>query len=285
MVDNLLVSNEPDECFAWVKKLTGYYASGGREPGWDFMEPERRLVFEAYVGKKYGGASCEEVYSDMEYNSFGQCTFTRDFIASVVRKRRLNAKAYLKIHGMKRRTEFKGARLDSYMMDVRMALTLFKDIDKEAAIEQIMNGLMPEKFKQMVRYHHKHIEFSDTVEDALKKIEEQGNAYQDYVDLKEHVSACEGACEQHSKNDFQKGCFNCKGDHKLSLCPEKCRLCDISCGKLMPQCPIFLDSLEREAAGPKISLPYHYKLKNAEAKKKKRSPSPAVFDVESDSDD
>lgn len=60
------------------------------------------------------------------------------------------------------------------------------------AIEQIVEGLIPLKFKQMIRLRHKFIVFSDTVVAAIKKIEKEVGIHYYYKSLKYHVGIVDG---------------------------------------------------------------------------------------------
>jgi hypothetical protein len=95
-----LSSYHVKDCFDWVAQITEYFQHGGRESPLNFMTMPRRLKFESYVHSTYGGAPPEQIYSNMEYNYFGQCAFTRDFILSVVRQRKIDPKFYRKHLGL-----------------------------------------------------------------------------------------------------------------------------------------------------------------------------------------
>ena len=173
--------------------------------------------------------------------------------------------------------EFDSALLDEYIMLIRM--------------EQLILGLQPKKFRQVVLYHHKFIETLPTVEEAICIVEEEINTYQDAVDLSIHVGGL-----HHSKGhklpkqreergdaptvlgtparSYEK-CFNCNStEHDLWDCPTMCKRCIPPCGKIFPQCPVYVDFKARKGTKEAIGLHKIYQIQHGDAKVSRRASTP-----------
>jgi hypothetical protein len=241
------------------RKIIKFARFGGVENPVNFLGDALYEAVEEFVAKKYcDGIAFEERYKGLQKKK--ALAFFQDVTESAVEDQDLDEDRLLSYSGMAFSNVFDPKNVQKYISSVKLDLTALPKISELSAIKQILAGLQPAAFRQLIVAKNPHLQSAGTLEgekglyslirDARSKEQRATNLFTDGYGKTSKIGGSGGGRsgggggrsgatggDGDARYGYVPKCDNCGGMHSTGQCTTLCTRCKIPCGKCPRRAP------------------------------------------------